>query len=75
MIPIYLYGAPRELPTYIPQVGFSMLSWILATFLTYSFYSSSHHTEIPQSTARFIYVILSSQQFDIGQVIIDIIIL
>ena len=47
--------------------------WILATFLTYSFYPLSHRTEIHQLTACFIHTILFGQQFNIGQVIIDII--
>lgn len=41
-----LYGAHRELSTYIPLVSFSMLAWIFGIFLTYSFYPSSHHAEI-----------------------------
>ena len=57
LILISLYGAPRELPellAYIPLVGFSKPTWILATFLTYSFYSLSHHIEIHWLTTHFI---------------------
>ena len=41
-----VYGVPREFLTYIPLAGFSKPTWILATFLTYSFYLSSHCTKI-----------------------------
>ena len=41
-----LFGAFRSFPFYIPIVGFSKPAWPLATFLTYSFYSSTHQTLI-----------------------------
>ena len=61
-----LYSGPCPFPSYIPIVGFSKLTWLFATFFTYSFYPSTHYTQIRQPSAQFIYVILSSQQFDIG---------
>ena len=66
-----LYGVPQEFLTYIPLVAFSKPTWILATFLTYSFYLFSHCTEIRRSITRFVHAILFGEQFDIGQVIID----
>ena len=71
-IPTSLYGAHLLLPLYISIVGFSKLAWLIATFFTYSFYSSTHRTQIQKSSAWFIHIILFDQQFNIGQVIIDV---
>lgn len=71
-IPTSLYGVHLLLSLYISIVGFSKLPWLISTFFTYSFYSSTHRTQIQKSFAWFIHIILSDQQFDIGQVIIDV---
>ena len=70
---VSLYGVPCELPAYIPLVGFSKPTWILATFLTYSFYHLTHCIQICHSNAQFIQAIFLGQQFDIKKVIINII--
>ena len=72
---VSLYGAPHELLAYISLADLSKPTQIIATFLTYPSYLSSHHTKIHRSTTRFIHVILFGQQFDIGKVIINTIIL
>lgn len=55
----FLYCVPRPLPSYIPIVGFSKPIWLLVIFFTYSFYPSTHCTQIYQPSARFIYSICS----------------
>ena len=67
VIPTSLFGVLCLIPSYIPIVGFSKPLWLLATFFTHFFYLSSHCW----SSAYFIHVILSRQQFDIGHVIFD----
>lgn len=66
-----LFDAQRVFLSYISIIGFSKPAQIVVTFLTYSFYFSTHHTEIQQSTARLIHDILTSQQFNIDQLILD----
>ena len=68
-----LFGAYRALPSYISIVGFSKSVWIIVTFLTYSFYPSTHRTKIRRLTTQFIHAIIIGQRFDIGQAILDII--
>ena len=70
-IPISLYGTPQEFPSYVSLVSSSKPIWILATFLTYSFYPLTHCTKICHSISRFIHVIILGLQFNIKQVIID----
>ena len=45
-IPTTLFGAHQAFPFYISILGFSKPEWIFAKFLTYSFYPSTHCTEI-----------------------------
>ena len=40
-----LLSAHRALPSYISIASFSKLAWIIAMFLTYSFYLSTNRTE------------------------------
>ena len=51
-----------RLESYFGQKLFSRLAWLLATFFTYSFYHSTHRTQICQSSTRFIHAILFGYQ-------------
>lgn len=71
LLPISLYGVFHPLPSYILIVNFFKPTWLFATFFTYSFYPSTHCTQIRKSSAQLIHAIISNEQFNIGQVILD----
>ena len=54
-------GMPR-LEFCFGQKLFSKLAWLLATFFTYSLCHSTYHTQICQSSTRFIHAILFGYQ-------------
>lgn len=65
-IPTSLYDALCHIPSYISNVGFSKPTQLLTTFFNYSFYTSTHSTQIHRSSTWFIHAILFGQQFDIS---------
>lgn len=61
------------MPIYVVVINFTKLVQVLLAYLSYFFYITSHWTQLRCSVNCFIQGILSRQQFDINQEILNII--